>query len=279
LAADPPALHEDAALAAEVHQVPDDQEVAGQIQPLDEIQLARDLRARAVVIRPVPIPRAHLRDLPEKRRHRFARRHGVLGEAVAQIGHRVLEPIGQRTRGGNGVGAIGEERGHRVRRLQIPLGVAHQAAAGEIERGLVLQAREDVVQRTFVGRGEPHAVGGDERHAIRVGQIDERVVVVGFVAIQMPLQLHVDLLAPEDADQPIEQAADAVLPRAQQVPARQRDEAAHPAVERVERERPFSFRRRELHGGDETTEVLIARPRGDQNRKDEGRRTRDEGGG
>ena len=110
-----PALHEDAALAAEVHQVPDDQEVAGQIQPLDEIQLARDLRARAVVIRPVPIPRAHLRDLPEKRRHGFARRHGVLGEAVAQIGHRVLEPIGQRTRSGNGVGTIGEQRGHRFR--------------------------------------------------------------------------------------------------------------------------------------------------------------------
>ena len=45
----PAALHEDVVLAAEVHDVPDDQEVAGEIELLDEIELARDLRAGAVV--------------------------------------------------------------------------------------------------------------------------------------------------------------------------------------------------------------------------------------
>ena len=51
----PAALHENVVLAAEVHDVPDDEKVAGEIEPFDEIQLARDLRARAVVIRPVAI--------------------------------------------------------------------------------------------------------------------------------------------------------------------------------------------------------------------------------
>ena len=56
----PAALHEDVALPAEVDDVPDDQEVAGEIELLDEIQLARDLRACAIVIRPVPLARADL---------------------------------------------------------------------------------------------------------------------------------------------------------------------------------------------------------------------------
>ena len=40
-------LHEDPVLAAEVHDVPDDEEVAGEIELLDQIELARDLRAGA----------------------------------------------------------------------------------------------------------------------------------------------------------------------------------------------------------------------------------------
>ena len=54
-------LHEDVVLAAEVHDVPDDQEVAGELELLDEVELARDLRAGAVVIRPVAVARADVR--------------------------------------------------------------------------------------------------------------------------------------------------------------------------------------------------------------------------
>ena len=47
----PAPLHEDVVLAAVVDDVPDDEEVAGEIELLDQIELAGDLRARAVVIR------------------------------------------------------------------------------------------------------------------------------------------------------------------------------------------------------------------------------------
>src|SRR5262249_12489505 len=40
-----PALHQDAAPAAEAHDVPDDQEIAGQLQLADQLQLALDLAA------------------------------------------------------------------------------------------------------------------------------------------------------------------------------------------------------------------------------------------
>ena len=61
------ALHEDVLLPAEVDDVPDDQEVAGEIELLDEIELARHLRAGLVVIRPVAIARADLGDLAQER--------------------------------------------------------------------------------------------------------------------------------------------------------------------------------------------------------------------
>ena len=64
------------------------------------------------------------------------------------------------------------------------------------------------------------------RHAERRRQVDERVVVGFFVAAEMPLQLDVDAIAAEDADEAIEQAADAVAPAVERGAADERDEAA-----------------------------------------------------
>ena len=66
----PAPLHEDVLLPAEIDDVPDDEEVAGELELLDEIELARDLRARAIVIRPIAIARADLGDLAQERRSR-----------------------------------------------------------------------------------------------------------------------------------------------------------------------------------------------------------------
>ena len=89
----PAALHEDVVLPAEIDDVPDDQEIAGEVQLLDEIELARNLRARPVVIRAVPLARADLDHLPQERRLRLAWRHRIVGKPVAEIGHRVLQAI------------------------------------------------------------------------------------------------------------------------------------------------------------------------------------------
>ena len=54
-------LHEDVLLPAVVDDVPDDEEVAGEIELLDQRELARNLRARLVVIRTIAIARAQPR--------------------------------------------------------------------------------------------------------------------------------------------------------------------------------------------------------------------------
>jgi hypothetical protein len=89
------ALHEDPLLAAEIDDVPDDEEVAGEIELLDQIELALELPRVPRLDRPVALARARERDLPQKRGHRLASRHGKVGKPIAEIRHRVRQAIRQ----------------------------------------------------------------------------------------------------------------------------------------------------------------------------------------
>jgi hypothetical protein len=107
-------LHENVVLTAVVDDVPDDEEVAGEIELLDQVELARDLRVGAIVIGPVTIAGAGIGDVPQERRLRLAVRDRVGGEPVAEIRHRVLEALGQRDRAGQRVRPIRKQLHHHV---------------------------------------------------------------------------------------------------------------------------------------------------------------------
>ena len=254
----PAALHQDVLLPAVIDDVPDDEEVAGEIELLDEIELARNLRTRLVVIGTVAIPRAHFGDLAQKRDLGFARRDRIAWEAIAEIVHRELQPLGERQRFAHRLGLIGEQPHHLHRRLQIPLGIGGQTAARRIEGRVLANGGEHVEERPIVGRSKPHAAGRHQRHAKGVGEAHQRVVVVFLIAAQMPLQFDVHIAATEQPDQPIEQAADAVAIGQQQRPTRQRHQPAGQALEIVERERAFAFRRPQLHARDQAAQVAPA---------------------
>ncbi len=251
------ALDEDVVLTAEVHDVPDDQEVAGELELLDEIELARNLGARPIVERSIAIARPDLGDPAEERALGFASRHRVLGKSVAEVGHRVLQPVSQLGGVRQRLRMIAEERRHLVRRLQVPLGIARQAAAGLHEIGVVVNTREHVEQRARCGRREADAVGDDGRHTERGSHLREDLVGHFFVAVMVPLQLDVGPIPPEHAHQPIEQSADAEASRVERRPARQRDEAGGLAVELLQRERPFAFRGPHFHAGHQTAQVPV----------------------
>ena len=162
----PAALHEDVLLPAVVDDVPDDQEVAGEIELLDQIELAGDLRARLVVIRPVSLARTHVRHVAQERRRGLAGRHRIFRESISEIRHRVFEPLGQRRACLRALRDDRKELRHRLGRLEISLGVSCQPSPRGIERGLMPHAGEHVEQRAIGGLREPHAVGRDDRHAI-----------------------------------------------------------------------------------------------------------------
>ena len=74
----------------------------------------------------------------------------------------------------------------------------------------------------------------------------------------MPLQLDVHPIAAEDADEAIEQAADAVPPAVERRAAGKRHEPGGAAVQLLERQRPLAFRRAQLHARHEPAQVAIA---------------------
>ena len=253
-----PALHEDVLLTAVIDDVPDNQEIAGEIELFDEIELAGDLGAGLVVIGPVPIARAHLRDVAEKGGGCFPRRHGIHRKPISQIRHRVFEPLGQRRRSRERVGTIGEQLRHRFARLEVPLRISCQPPPRGIERRMVPHAREHVEEGTLGRRGTAHVVGRHERHAKRFRQLDERRVLTLLLPQEMTLQLDAHVAAAEEPDQPIEQATDAMVPRIEHGAAREGDEPGGEAVELLERQRSFPFWRAQLHARHEAAEILVA---------------------
>ncbi len=89
------ALDQDALAPAEVHDVPDDQEVAGELELADERELALDLTARLLVVGPIAVAGPLLRLRLQERELRLPRRDGIVREAVAEILERELEALGQ----------------------------------------------------------------------------------------------------------------------------------------------------------------------------------------
>ena len=136
-------------------------------------------------------------------------------------------------------------------------------------------ACEHVVERPIRRLGEADAIGGNDRHVKRRREIDERVVVGFLVAQQVALQLpRTRSRAPKMPTMPIDEAADAEAAAAQRRAADERDEPAGVAVELVERERAFPFRRAQFHPRHQAAEIAIAVRairRGQAARNDRGR--------
>jgi hypothetical protein len=122
----------------------------------------------------------------------------------------------------------------------------------------VVNAGEHVEQRPIGRLRKAHVVGRDDRHAERARQRIERDVGRFFITQQVPLQLHVHVAAPEQPDEAIEQAADAVLRRVEDGTAGERDESGRIAFDFLQCERAFAFRRTHLHACHEATKISIA---------------------
>ncbi len=168
------ALAEDAARLGLAHDVVDGEEVGRVIELRDQGQLVRDEglhflghAARIAFFGADPgeafqflLPRAPFG-------HRLDRIF------VAQLVEREADARGDLDAARDGFGMIAEQPRHLGRRFQMPLGIGEQAEPGLVERHMLADAGEHVLERPALGRVVVHVVGGDERQPARFAQARE----------------------------------------------------------------------------------------------------------
>src|SRR4029450_5935975 len=131
-------------------EVPHDEEIAGEVEAGDEIQLARDLLARPlseVAVPSIAHAPARLGEMAQIADGRLARRQGIVGAALAELLEGEAQTNGELAGVGHRLGAVGEEALHLPRRPEIALAVVGEQAPRAVERGVVANARERVQQR------------------------------------------------------------------------------------------------------------------------------------
>src|SRR3989454_481095 len=144
-------LHEHVLAPAEQDDVVDDEEVPGESEPGDERQLPLELRdrpgpARATRAAVAPARAVH-GPMPQLAVQRLRVQELRLGELIAEIVERVGAAVGDLARQAHRFRQIAESGGDLARRAHVPLGVAREAPARFVQRGLQADASERVEQR------------------------------------------------------------------------------------------------------------------------------------
>ncbi len=163
-------LDEDALLAGEVDDVPDDEEVAAEAELGDDaqlvVELVADFLAEFLTVAFAGAGVGHLAQV-------FCLAgDGESGELVAEILEVELEALGEVPGIVDRLWEIGEQGGHLLWGFEEALGVAAEERAGAIQQGVVAQAGEGIVERALVLPGEGRAVAGDDRELLGFGEFE-----------------------------------------------------------------------------------------------------------
>ena len=89
----------------------------------------------------------------------------LVGVLIAQVGEVEAAPAGEFDGAGDGVRVAGEQPGHVLGRLQVPVGVALPPEPGGIDGAAFPDAGHHVLQDAPLRMVEQHVAGGDERGA------------------------------------------------------------------------------------------------------------------
>ena len=252
------ALDQDPLPAAEVHDVPDDQEVARELELADQEELALDLPPRLLVVGPVALAGPGLRHRAEVGVQGLPRRHRVVGKAIPQVREGELEALRQGKGVPQEVRAVREERLHGLRRFQMPLGVLAQPPSRRGQGLFLADAGQHVEEGPASRGGVANAVRGHGSDAQGVGQVEQGLVRRFLLAPAVPLHVQEDVLRSER----LEDAGQAVRVgwSAQRLDPGQGDEPFDAALRPVEGQPALSFRTAGLHARDEPAEALVTRP-------------------
>jgi hypothetical protein len=261
------ALGEDAFAAGELHDVPDNEKEAGQLEPLDDRQLVVEL---------VPLGRRQRR-APARGRAGVDLR-GEIGVGGRAIGDRVdgerrleraeaeLALLGERHGRAEARGIVAPALAHGGGILEVPLAVGAEAGAHLIECLAMPQAGQHIVDHPARGLGVVDIVGHDPGDAGPVGERDETGDEVAFLGAVVVPAFDGEVPRAEDLDEAAEGGARAfgvIVGEARWDPAAgtagQRQDAGRVLGDPVEWDRRESTRRVHAGARDQRRDVAVAR--------------------
>ena len=91
-----------------------------------------------------------------------------VGIIVFELVEREFDPVGKADGFGDGAGCFVEKPRHLVRRFQVPFGIGFQKTARLVQRDMLANAGDNVLQLAPFGTVIQHIIGGQQRHACRV---------------------------------------------------------------------------------------------------------------
>ncbi len=258
-------LAEHAGAAREAHDVPDDQEIAGEAELADDRELVREL---PVVRRRARASPAFVRALLHEPREIFIgahrRREGELRQRGLELCHAPRAALGDRERGAHAFGTLLPAARDLRRRLEIPLAVGPRARAHLGERALVAQRAEHIVHHARARIGVVHIVRDHPRDRECARDVDERPDERALLFESVVPAFDGDAAA-EDVDERGGGLARLVLEPARDEPrhpaaraAREREQSARMLREHVERHRRLTARPLHARLGDEHGQIPVA---------------------
>src|SRR6266566_6590768 len=195
------ALHHDVVLAAKVHNVPDDQKIAGKSQLRNEREFLLKLPFHLGADRRITLLRAKPDNGAQKRIHRVTGRYGELGKFIAKIFERKRESLSQARGVFNCFRQIAKEFAHFAIAFQMPLAVSSEQFPSGIQVRVFANTGENIENLPAVRPGILHAICRQDRQSIGAREIDKFAIDALLSAKEMPLNFHEHILAPESIDQ------------------------------------------------------------------------------
>ena len=160
--------------AGEADDVVDGEEIGGVVAALDQRQLMGnrlpDLLRHAVGIAEAG---ALLGEADQRllRARRIAGR--LVGVVVAELVEGEFEALQHGEGFGDRLGVVAKEPRHLGGVLEVALGILFEQPAGILDRPVLADAGDDVLERPAFGRVVEHVVGGEKRHAVAAGDAVE----------------------------------------------------------------------------------------------------------
>src|SRR6266480_3075385 len=195
-----PPLHHDVVFAAEIHDVPDNQKIAWELELADEpefffeLSFYRGADRRITLLRPKPCDRA------QERIHRVTGRHWKLGKFIAKSLQRKGEPLSQARRVFNCFRQIAKEFAHFAIAFQMPLAVSSEQFPSGIQVRVFANTGENIENLPAVRPGILHAICRQDRQSIGAREIEKLTVNAFFSAKEVSLDLYINVITTKSVD-------------------------------------------------------------------------------